>query len=119
MVGTIVVGSPNLTGEPGLQEPSTGIPLGAVEVLEELNAYVSENLDGGAPFRVGDYEPQDSTGDGLFNDFDGDGDTTHDDVSAFFEHLEDDAVQNNPDLFDFDENDRVGFGDVLDLLRRI
>ncbi|SEQ73665.1 glycoside hydrolase family 5 protein [Natrinema salaciae] len=68
---------------------------------------------------IGDYEARDTTGDGLYNDVDGDGQTTHADVDAFYEHLESDGVQNNPDAFDFDENGRVGFADVLDLLRRI
>ena len=71
------------------------------------------------PPRLGDYEPQDTTGDGLYNDFDGDERTTHDDVTAFFEHIDDDAVQNNPEYFDFDGDGAIGFGDLVDLLRRV
>ncbi|WP_394328398.1 fibronectin type III domain-containing protein [Natrinema salaciae] len=68
---------------------------------------------------VGQYEAQDTTGDGLYNDIDGDGKTTHSDVNALFDNLESEGVQDNPERFDFDENDRVGFTDVLELLRRI
>ena len=66
-----------------------------------------------------EYDPQDTTGDGLLNDFDGDGRTTHDDVEAFFESIDHDASQNNPDAFDFDGDGSLGFGDVVDLLRRV
>lgn len=71
------------------------------------------------PIDVGPYETRDTTGDGLHNDFTGNGDTAHDDVTAFFEHLEDDAVQNNPAVFDFDGDGDIGFGDVVELLRRV
>ena len=78
------------------------------------------NGDGdGDGLQVGEYVAQDSTDDGLYDDFDGDGQTTHDDVSAFFEHIDDDPVQNNPQYFDFDGNERIGFGDVIALLRRV
>ena len=70
-------------------------------------------------FEVGEYEPTDSTGDGLYNDITGNNQTTHDDVTAFFEHVDDDAVQNNPAKFDFDGDGGIGFGDVVALLRRV
>ncbi|SEQ73901.1 cellulase family glycosylhydrolase [Natrinema salaciae] len=69
--------------------------------------------------QVGEYEPQDPDGDGLYDDVNGDGQTTHADVNAFYENIDADGVQNNPDAFDFDGNGRIGFSDVLDLLRRI
>ena len=68
---------------------------------------------------VGDYEPADTTGDGLYNDFTGNGETTHDDVEAFFEHIDDDAVQNNPEKFDFDDDGTIGYSDVVELLRQV
>ncbi|MEY7850484.1 hypothetical protein AB7C87_14950 [Natrarchaeobius sp. A-rgal3] len=73
----------------------------------------------GETIAVGDYDARDTTEDGLHNDFTGSGDTTHDDVTAFFENLDGDGVQNNPDAFDFAENDRVGFADVIELLRLV
>ncbi|SEQ73423.1 VPS10 domain-containing protein [Natrinema salaciae] len=75
--------------------------------------------DGEETIQVGEYEARDPDGDGLYDDVDGDGQTTHADVDAFYEHLESDGVQQNAERFDFDDNGRVGFSDVLDLLRRI
>ena len=61
----------------------------------------------------------DTDGDGLCDDVDGDGELTHDDAADFLGSIEDDRVQNNPDAFDFAETGRIGFRDVVDLLRRI
>ncbi|SEQ73461.1 cellulase family glycosylhydrolase [Natrinema salaciae] len=88
---------------------------------------LAEHKDDGVPagegtgetISIGEYEARDPDGDGLYDDVDGDGQTTHADVDAFYEHLEADGVRDNPDAFDFDGNGRVGFSDVLDLLRRI
>ncbi|WP_049928121.1 cellulase family glycosylhydrolase [Halopiger goleimassiliensis] len=66
--------------------------------------------------QVGDYEARDPDGDGLYDDVTGDGRTNHEDVEAFYEHLDADGVQENPDAFDFDEDGHVGFADVLELL---
>ena len=68
---------------------------------------------------VGEYETRDTTDDGLHNDFTGNGETTHDDVSAFFETIDSDGVQNNPEAFDFNGDGDVGFGDVVELLRDV
>ncbi|MEY7850480.1 endo-1,4-beta-xylanase [Natrarchaeobius sp. A-rgal3] len=83
----------------------------------QLEITVDENGDGDPV--VGDYTPEDTTGDGLRNDFTGDGQTTHDDVTAFFENLEDDGIQQNPHDFDFTANGEVGFADVVELLRAV
>uniref|UniRef100_A0A7D5KT97 EF-hand domain-containing protein n=1 Tax=Natrinema halophilum TaxID=1699371 RepID=A0A7D5KT97_9EURY len=68
---------------------------------------------------IGKYEIRDTTGDGLYNDFTGDGETTHEDVEAFLEHLRSDGVQNNPEKFDFSGNGQVDGTDVLELLRQV
>ncbi|WP_226482096.1 hypothetical protein [Natrinema amylolyticum] len=68
---------------------------------------------------MGRWRSRDADGDGLYEDVTGDGETTHEDVDAFFETLEADGVRDNPDAFDFDENGRVGFADVLELLRDV
>ncbi|OVE83594.1 hypothetical protein [Natronolimnobius baerhuensis] len=86
---------------------------GALEI-EEIRF-----VDRGDPISVGDYDTRDTTGDGLHNDFTGDGQTSHDDVTAFFENLEADEIQDNPEAFDFAENDDVGFSDVVELLRGV
>ncbi|WP_049928116.1 glycoside hydrolase family 9 protein [Halopiger goleimassiliensis] len=71
------------------------------------------------PIQVGDYEAQDPDGDGLYDDVTGDGRTNHEDVQAFYEHIDAEGVQNNPTAFDFDEDGRVGFADVLELLEEL
>ncbi|WP_049928115.1 cellulase family glycosylhydrolase [Halopiger goleimassiliensis] len=68
---------------------------------------------------VGEYEPEDPTGDGLYDDVTGDGQTNHEDVQAFYEHIDDEGVQENPDAFDFDQDGSVSFADVLELLNRL
>ncbi|PCR91869.1 cellulase family glycosylhydrolase [Natrinema ejinorense] len=68
---------------------------------------------------VGEYEARDTDDDGRYEDVTGDGETSHEDVNAFFEHLESDGVQNNPEKFDFDGNGEIGFSDVLKLLNEI
>jgi len=61
-----------------------------------------------APDVTGDGNPAtDTTGDGLYNDVDGDGEFTVFDVQALFQHRNSDAVQENVELFDF-----TGDGDV-------
>ncbi|PCR91867.1 cellulase family glycosylhydrolase [Natrinema ejinorense] len=75
--------------------------------------------DGSDTISVGDHEARDTNDDGLYEDVDGDGETTHEDVNAFFENLESDGVQENSDAFDFDGNGEIGFADVLELLNRI
>ncbi len=40
-------------------------------------------------------------------------------MTAFFENLEDAGIQENPDAFDFADDNEVGFADVAELLRRV
>lgn len=54
-----------------------------------------------APTVVGDNPATDTTGDGLLNDVNGDGEFDITDVQVFFENLNDEAIQNNPEQFDF------------------
>lgn len=61
----------------------------------------------------------DTTGDGKFNDINGDGSFTIADVQLFFEHRDSEAVQQNPDKFDFSGNGRVGIGDVQSLFTQL
>lgn len=44
MLGTVVVGDPDLDGQPGMQPPQGGLPDAAAEKIEELNAKVREAL---------------------------------------------------------------------------
>ena len=52
-----------------------------------------------------DDPPQDLNGDGLYRDVDGDGQFTIRDVQVFFNNRDSDVVQNNPECFNFDEQD--------------
>ncbi|SEQ73351.1 Regulation of enolase protein 1, concanavalin A-like superfamily [Natrinema salaciae] len=95
-------------------DPSRSDDVGAVDVPG-----TASGADGKRPPAIDGERPTDPDGDGLYDDVDGDGQTTHADVDAFYDHLETDGVQDNPDAFDFDENGRIGFTDVLELLRQI
>lgn len=64
--------------------------------------------------------PQDVTGDGLYEDIDGDGEFTIGDVQLFFQHRNADVVQANAEFFNFSGNDpdEVTIGDVQALFQR-
>ena len=68
----------------------------------------------GPPPVVGEDPPQDLNGDGLYRDVDGSGEFSIADVQAFFQNRNSDAVQNNPEFFNFDGGDpaEVTIGDV-------
>ncbi|WP_049928118.1 dockerin type I domain-containing protein [Halopiger goleimassiliensis] len=84
---------------------------GAIEI-DELR-FVDRDGD---TITVGDHDARDPDGDGRYDDVTGDGLTNHEDVEAFYEHLDADGVQENPDAFDFDEDGHVSYADVLELL---
>jgi len=69
-----------------------------------------------------DDAPQDSDNDGLYEDIDGDGSFDIFDVQALFNGLDSDAVQNNPEAFNFNEDDNpeeVTIFDVQGLFNRL
>ena len=70
--------------------------------------------DGPPPLPGQDDPPQDLDDDGLYEDVNGDGSFTIADVQIFFQNRGSDAVQNNPEAFNFDENEPPGvtIGDV-------
>lgn len=74
--------------------------------LSTATVTVTEELE--APDVTGDGNPAtDTTGDGLLNDVNGDGDFDIFDIQALFQHRNSEVVQNNTELFDF-----TGDGDV-------
>lgn len=68
---------------------------------------------------LGSYTAQDLNGDGLHEDVTGDGSVGFNDVVVFFEHLDDAAVTDNVDAFDFSGNGAVGFADVIALFEEV
>lgn len=72
-----------------------------------------------APDVTGDGNPAtDTTGDGLYNDVDGDGEFNIFDVQALFQHRNSDAVQENVELFDFTGNGEVTVFDAQELFNQ-
>jgi hypothetical protein len=86
---------------------------------------VDESITGEATLSVdvnGDGEPaRDTTGDGLLNDVKGDGSFTIFDVQAFFLNFQNTVVQENPALFNFDNDEpsEVTIADVQSLFIRL
>lgn len=68
---------------------------------------------------VGDKSPTDPDDDGLYEDIDGDGSETYDDVVDLFENYDDPAVQNNPEAYDFNENGHLDFDDIVELFKEM
>lgn len=70
---------------------------------------------------VGDFEnpPSDPDSDGLYEDINGDGKTDVSDVQALFSELDDDAIQNNPEAFDFNADGSVNIVDIQRLFNEL
>jgi subtilisin family serine protease len=69
-------------------------------------------LNTAPPRLVGGIKPTDPDGDGRYEDIDGDGEVTMDDVQAFSQMLHSDKVQNNPQFFDFNNDGDVSVADL-------
>ncbi|OVE83621.1 hypothetical protein B2G88_14410 [Natronolimnobius baerhuensis] len=125
--GTIIDSQDDVGGYPDLESATRDLEIPDGDVTNWLVQHTRAvelgeappGEGGSGPPEIGGTRPTDPDGDGTYNDLTGDGQTTHDDVTVFFENLEDDAVQNNVDSFDFAGNGEVGFADVADLLRRV
>ncbi len=75
--------------------------------------------NGDEPPAIDGTVPQDTTGDGLSNDFTGSGSTTTTDVNVFFENVDNPDVADYPEYYDFDGNGQVTVTDVVDLFESI
>ncbi len=75
--------------------------------------------DDNLPPVVGDSPPTDPDGDGTYEDVNGDGDANYDDVVDLFDNIEEDAVQDNPSAYDFNDNGRVDFADIVKFFRSL
>ncbi|WP_207590924.1 malectin domain-containing carbohydrate-binding protein [Halomontanus rarus] len=79
---------------------------------------LSTDFDGGEePPAVGDNanRPTDPDGDGLYEDVNGDGTVSPNDVTTLFEHVDDPTVTNNVDAYDFTGDGKIGISDVIQL----
>ncbi len=65
----------------------------------------------------GDGDPQDTTGDGLYNDIDGNGETTATDVTEFFDGFNDEY--SDPEYYDFSGDGQVTTTDVIELFESL
>ncbi|NGM68835.1 pectate lyase [Natronolimnobius sp. AArcel1] len=125
--GTIIDSQDDVGGYPELESTTRDLEVPDGDVTDWLVQHTRAvelgeappGEGGSRPPEIGGTQPTDPNGDGAYTDLTGDGQTTHDDVTVFFEHLEDEGVQNNPEAFDFAENDEVGFADVVALLRQV
>jgi PKD repeat protein len=61
----------------------------------------------------------DPDGDGLCEDFNGNGRMDFDDMNTFFDEFDDPEVRDNVDAFDFNENGRIDFDDINTLFDEI
>nr|WP_228546203.1 dockerin type I domain-containing protein [Halegenticoccus tardaugens] len=59
--------------------------------------------------------PTDPDGDGRYEDVNGDGEVDGEDVDALFENLDSENVRENEEAYDFNENGRVDYDDVVSL----
>lgn len=68
---------------------------------------------------VGEHCARDLDGDGLHRDVNGNGSHDYGDVVTFFEHVDDPAIQDNVSAFDYSQNGRIGFDDLVALFEHI
>ncbi|MFH5801946.1 family 16 glycoside hydrolase [Haladaptatus sp. CMAA 1911] len=80
---------------------------------------VEEDDSDGLPPVVGDSSPTDPDGDGHYEDINGDGEANYADVVDLFDNMEEDAVQDNAEAFDFNENGRLDFDDIVALFNSL
>ncbi|WP_338007528.1 glycoside hydrolase 5 family protein [Natronoglomus mannanivorans] len=93
-----------------------------IENYAEVVAAKSGGSNGGSgdePPAIDGTVPQDTTGDGLSNDFTGSGSTTTTDVNVFFENVDNPDVADYPQYYDFDGNGQVSVTDVVELFESI
>ncbi|MCU4740967.1 glycoside hydrolase family 9 protein [Halobacteria archaeon AArc-m2/3/4] len=89
------------------------------EESDVVTTAVTTQTDGDGPPSIDGYEPADTTGDGLYNDITGSGQTTTTDVNVFFENVDEPGVADYPQYYDFDGNGQVSVTDVVELFESI
>ncbi|WP_440990241.1 thermonuclease family protein [Haloarchaeobius baliensis] len=104
---------------------STGVGLGIDALDADDGSVIDAQTSTGdltiAPVeRIGDNDlPTDPDDDGVYEDLNGNGQLDFEDVVVFFEHREEDAIQDYVDSYDFNDNGRVDFDDITTLFEEI
>jgi hypothetical protein len=93
-------------------DDDTGAPIEAILEIGNLEVTMT-------PVPGQSNSPQDLDGDGLYEDFTGDGSFSFVDVEVFFHQM--DWIENNLPIgnFDYNGNGRIDFDDVVDLFRML
>ncbi|WP_049908520.1 alkaline phosphatase PhoX [Halorubrum distributum] len=76
-------------------------------------------ITGPANIGSGGDSPTDPDGDGYYEDVNGNGRVDYADVELLFRNLESDSVTSNARAFDFNQNDRLDFDDVVSLYAEV
>jgi|GEM_PF-6839212 len=85
----------------------------------ELKAEYRNINASSCPVFVGGVLPGDVDGDGLFEDFNGNGVLDFSDVVLFFRYFDSQEVQQCRQLYDFNKNGKLDLNDVIQLFRRV
>jgi len=88
---------------------------------EEVDVEARSGLAITGPANVGSGgdSPTDPDGDGYYEDVNGNGRVDYADVELLFRNLENDSVTSNARAFDFNQNDRLDFDDVVSLYAEV
>ncbi|MCU4740626.1 fibronectin type III domain-containing protein [Halobacteria archaeon AArc-m2/3/4] len=106
-------------------EPETSYEIGVATVDEGGTESSRETITvttesrGPEPPAIHEDAPRDTTDDGMFNDITGSGSTTMTDVNVFFEHIDDPAVTEYPDYYDFNGDGKVSVWDLIELFESL
>ena len=108
---TFAVESPDGTTALDTVDLGSAGPVVEVDLTFPVATFAEIDVNGNGEFAT------DTTGDGLLNDINADGEFTIFDVQAFFLNFETPTVQNNPEAFNFDGSDdgEVTIFDVQEL----
>ncbi|WP_226011177.1 hypothetical protein [Halomicrobium salinisoli] len=68
---------------------------------------------------VANATPTDPDGDGLYEDLNGNGEIDYDDVVSYFENVENDALADHVDAYDYNGNGEIDYADLVALFEQV
>ncbi len=89
------------------------------EIKNSINTSSAVLTVPSGPPTVNDTQPQDSDGDGKYEDVDGDNDFTFGDIITFFQNFDKSEMQDYNQYYDFDGDGNVTFGDIVALFENL